>query len=41
MQAKFQTDKGKADCCKSKRLAEPPNGWIKLKFFLQKGVFSQ
>jgi hypothetical protein len=29
MQAKFQTDKGKADYRKRKWLAEPPNGWIK------------
>jgi hypothetical protein len=29
MQAKFQTDKGKADNCKRKWTAEPPNGWIK------------
>lgn len=29
MQAKFQTDKGKADYRKRKWIAEPPNGWIK------------
>ncbi len=29
MQAKFQTDKGKADYSKRKWIAEPPNGWIK------------
>jgi IS5 family transposase len=29
MQAKFQTDRGKADYCKRKWIAEPPNGWIK------------
>jgi transposase len=29
MQAKFQTDKGKADYRKGKWIAEPPNGWIK------------
>jgi IS5 family transposase len=29
MQAKFHTDKGKADYRKRKWLAEPPNGWIK------------
>ena len=29
MQAKLQTDKGKADYRKRKWIAEPPNGWIK------------
>lgn len=29
MQAKFQTDKGKADYRKRKWIAEPPNGWNK------------
>ena len=29
MQAKFQTNKGKADYRKRKWIAEPPNGWIK------------
>ncbi len=29
MQAKFQTDRGKADYRKRKWIAEPPNGWIK------------
>ena len=29
MQAKFQTDQGKADYRKRKWIAEPPNGWIK------------
>jgi hypothetical protein len=29
MQAKFQTDKGKADYRKRKWIAEPPNGGIK------------
>jgi hypothetical protein len=29
MQAKLQTDKGKADYRKRKWLAEPPIGWIK------------
>ena len=29
MQAKFQTDTGKADYRKRKWIAEPPNGWIK------------
>ena len=29
MQAKFQTEQGKADYRKRKWIAEPPNGWIK------------
>lgn len=42
MQAKLQTDKGKADYRKRKWIAEPPNGWIKnvlgLRQFSMRGV---